>query len=45
VTPTELDQYLVEHAISDTEHLTLLNLAPVDLFSKGFCRSKAQGAG
>ncbi|WP_080439883.1 hypothetical protein [Burkholderia ubonensis] len=30
-----MDQHLVEHAISDTEHLTLLNLAPVDLFFAG----------
>ncbi|AIV73808.1 phosphoadenosine phosphosulfate reductase family protein (plasmid) [Burkholderia pseudomallei] len=34
LTPTELDRFLVDRAISNTEHLTMLNLAPVDLFSQ-----------
>ncbi|WP_322074780.1 hypothetical protein [Burkholderia cepacia] len=33
-TPAELDRSLVDRAISSTEHLTMLNLAPVDLFSQ-----------
>ncbi|WP_196786415.1 hypothetical protein [Burkholderia diffusa] len=34
LTPTEHDRFLVDRAISNTEHLTMLNLAPVDLFSQ-----------
>ncbi|WP_175950783.1 hypothetical protein [Burkholderia sp. BCC0405] len=34
LTPVELDQLLVDNAISDSEHRTMLNLAPVDLFSQ-----------
>ncbi|MBR8270514.1 phosphoadenosine phosphosulfate reductase family protein [Burkholderia cenocepacia] len=34
LTPAELDRFLVDRAISNTEHLTMLNLAPVDLFSQ-----------
>ncbi|MBU9236058.1 hypothetical protein KTD19_27135 [Burkholderia multivorans] len=33
LTATELDRFLVDRAISNSEHLTMLNLAPVDLFS------------
>ncbi|PCE30334.1 phosphoadenosine phosphosulfate reductase domain-containing protein [Burkholderia ubonensis] len=34
LTPAELDRHLIDHAISNTEHLTMLSLAPVDLFSQ-----------
>lgn len=34
LTPEELDRFLVDNAISDSEHRTTLNLAPVDLFSQ-----------
>ncbi|HDR9197985.1 TPA: hypothetical protein QDB30_005439, partial [Burkholderia vietnamiensis] len=34
LTPSELDRHLIDHAISNTEHLTMLNFAPVDLFSQ-----------
>jgi len=34
LTPAELDRHLIDHAISNTEHLTMLNFAPVDLFSQ-----------
>ncbi|CAG9226194.1 phosphoadenosine phosphosulfate reductase family protein [Burkholderia vietnamiensis] len=34
LTPAELDRFLVDRAISNTEHLTMQNLAPVDLFSQ-----------
>ncbi|WP_186032136.1 hypothetical protein [Burkholderia gladioli] len=34
LTPAELDRFLVERAISNSEHLTMLNLAPVDLLSQ-----------
>ncbi|WP_321882675.1 hypothetical protein [Burkholderia cepacia] len=34
LTPAELDRFLVDGAISNTEHLTMLNLAPVDLLSQ-----------
>ncbi|KWK06118.1 hypothetical protein WM11_11805 [Burkholderia ubonensis] len=34
LTPAKLDRHLIDHSISNTEHLTMLNLAPVDLFSQ-----------
>lgn len=34
LTPVELDRFLVDNAISDSDHRTMLNLAPVDLFSQ-----------
>jgi hypothetical protein len=34
LTPAELDRFLVDKAISNAEPLTMLNLAPIDLFSQ-----------